>query len=36
MLNGQVEWAGRANMVKEAEGWKMGFYQVYLVSRNPA
>jgi len=27
-----VDWAARANMVKDDEGggWKMGFYQVYL------
>ena len=26
------DWAGRAEMVKEAGGWKMRVYQVYLVS----
>lgn len=27
-----VPWAARAEMVKEGEEWKMGFYQVFLVS----
>ncbi|KAI9050019.1 hypothetical protein LZ554_006164 [Drepanopeziza brunnea f. sp. 'monogermtubi'] len=26
----EVEWAARANIVKEDGKWKMGFYQVYL------
>lgn len=28
-----VEWAARAEMVKEGGKWQFGFYQVYLVSR---
>lgn len=28
----EVEWAARANLVKENERWKLSFYQVYLVS----
>ncbi|EKD13038.1 hypothetical protein MBM_08800 [Drepanopeziza brunnea f. sp. 'multigermtubi' MB_m1] len=28
----EVEWAARANIVKEDGKWKMGFYQVYLDS----
>lgn len=28
----EVPWGARAVMVKEGEAWKMGFYQVYLVS----
>lgn len=27
-----MEWAARANMVKEGGNWKLGYYQVYLVS----
>ncbi len=26
------DWAGRAELVKEGEGWKLRMYQVYLVS----
>ncbi|CAG8951724.1 hypothetical protein HYFRA_00005524 [Hymenoscyphus fraxineus] len=26
----EVDWAARANLVKEDETWRMGFYQVYL------
>ena len=29
----QIEWGGRANVVKEDNSWKLGFYQVYMVSR---
>ena len=28
----EVPWAAKATMVKESDTWKMGFYQVYLVS----
>jgi hypothetical protein len=28
----EVPWGARAMMVKDREAWKMGFYQVYLVS----
>lgn len=28
----EVPWAARAEMAKDGGVWKMGFYQVYLVS----
>jgi hypothetical protein len=28
----EVDWAARAQLVKEEERWKFGLYQVYLVS----
>lgn len=26
------DWAARAELVEKGEGWKLGMYQVYLVS----
>jgi len=28
----EVDWAGRAELIKQGEDWKMSFYQVYLDS----